>query len=348
MAGRARPRRGRRARPAPGTPARRGPRRDRYGSADVCRDRIEGRLDGTPRARFQAGELLRAPWPAGAFDVVVSYRLLPHVAAWKELLGELCRLARRAVLLDYPTRRSVNAAAGALFAAKKTVEGDTRPFAVFRDAEARPPSRPAASAQRRGVPILPPDGSTPGPGLAPVSRGLEAAARGLGPPAPWARRSSSGRSRVADPEWALASSALVLKQRKLAEIAAMLGPTAGLRCLDLGSDNGIVSLLLGRRGGDWASADMTRSRWPPSGSSWARTCTARPGSGSRSATRFDAWLWWTCSSTSATTRVRGGAGPRAPAGGPLVVNTPHLWTRPCGPAPSPRQTDERHGHVRPG
>ena len=49
----------------------------------------------------------------------------------------------------------------------------------------------------------------------------------------------------------------VLKQRKYAEIAAALGPTEGLRCLDLGSDNGVVSLLLRRRGGRWASADLT-------------------------------------------------------------------------------------------
>ena len=50
----------------------------------------------------------------------------------------------------------------------------------------------------------------------------------------------------------------VLKQRKLAEILAMLGE-AGQddRCLDLGSDNGVISLLLRRRGGRWASADMT-------------------------------------------------------------------------------------------
>ncbi|HSD28866.1 MAG TPA: hypothetical protein VLL75_16310, partial [Vicinamibacteria bacterium] len=48
-----------------------------------------------------------------------------------------------------------------------------------------------------------------------------------------------------------------LKQRKLAEIAEMLGPTVGLRCLDLGSDNGVVSLLLRERGGSWASGDLT-------------------------------------------------------------------------------------------
>ncbi len=48
-----------------------------------------------------------------------------------------------------------------------------------------------------------------------------------------------------------------LKQRKLREIEALLGPTHGLRCLDLGSDNGVISLLLRRGGGDWASADLT-------------------------------------------------------------------------------------------
>jgi len=58
--------------------------------------------------------------------------------------------------------------------------------------------------------------------------------------------------------WALALfRRSVLKQRKLAEIVGALGPTEGLRCLDLGSDNGVVSLLLRRRGGSWASADLT-------------------------------------------------------------------------------------------
>jgi SAM-dependent methyltransferase len=49
----------------------------------------------------------------------------------------------------------------------------------------------------------------------------------------------------------------ILKQQKLAEILSMLGATEGLRCLDLGSDNGVVSLLLRRRGGAWSSADLT-------------------------------------------------------------------------------------------
>src|SRR5262245_57676609 len=37
----------------------------------------------------------------------------------------------------------------------------------------------------------------------------------------------------------------------------MLGPVDGKRCLDLGSDNGVVSLLLRRQGGTWASGDLT-------------------------------------------------------------------------------------------
>lgn len=50
----------------------------------------------------------------------------------------------------------------------------------------------------------------------------------------------------------------VLKQRKLAEILGLLGETRkDERCLDLGSDNGVISLMLRRRGGRWASADMT-------------------------------------------------------------------------------------------
>jgi SAM-dependent methyltransferase len=48
----------------------------------------------------------------------------------------------------------------------------------------------------------------------------------------------------------------VLKQRKYHEITALLGPTAGLHCLDIGSDNGVISFLLREHGGTWKSADL--------------------------------------------------------------------------------------------
>ena len=104
------------------------------GSPEAGRGRVQALLDAG-RVRWAAADLLHLPFEARAFDVALAFRLLPHVARWRELVAELCRVAARAVIVDYPSRRSANAAAASLFAAKKKVEGDTRPFAVFADAE---------------------------------------------------------------------------------------------------------------------------------------------------------------------------------------------------------------------
>lgn len=104
------------------------------GSEDVCAERLRPLLDAG-RARFRSGDLLKAPFASMSFDVVVCYRLLPHMQEWRALIAELCRLARWAVIADYPTRRSLNVFSEAFFGWKKGVEGNTRPFRVFRDAE---------------------------------------------------------------------------------------------------------------------------------------------------------------------------------------------------------------------
>jgi 2-polyprenyl-3-methyl-5-hydroxy-6-metoxy-1,4-benzoquinol methylase len=50
----------------------------------------------------------------------------------------------------------------------------------------------------------------------------------------------------------------VLKQAKFKQLSVALGQEiSGRRCFDLGSDNGVISLLLRRIGGDWHSADLT-------------------------------------------------------------------------------------------
>jgi SAM-dependent methyltransferase len=104
------------------------------GSDPACESRVAG-WTRRGRARFVCGDLLAPPFPGRAFDVVLSYRLLPHVRPWPELVASLARLARSTVVVDYPTRCSVNLAADLLFSLKRGVEGDTRPFAVFRDRE---------------------------------------------------------------------------------------------------------------------------------------------------------------------------------------------------------------------
>jgi 2-polyprenyl-3-methyl-5-hydroxy-6-metoxy-1,4-benzoquinol methylase len=87
------------------------------------------------RIRLEMGDLLQPRWSERSFDVALAFRLLPHVEPWPVLVAQLCRLARHAVIVDYPTARSLNAAAGLFFGLKKGVEGNTRPFRVFGDGE---------------------------------------------------------------------------------------------------------------------------------------------------------------------------------------------------------------------
>jgi len=92
-------------------------------------------LAAAGRVALETGDLRRAPFADRAFDVALCFRLLPHARDWTALAAELSRLSARAVVVDYPTTRSVNAVSGALFGLKHRVEGDTRPFKVFREAE---------------------------------------------------------------------------------------------------------------------------------------------------------------------------------------------------------------------
>lgn len=104
------------------------------GSAAVCQQRIQTLVDQN-RCQFQVGNVLALPYPDRAFDVVLSYRLLAHVSQWQPFLAELCRVAKTAVIIDYPTVKSVNYIAPQLFKLKKGLEGNTRPFTCYREPE---------------------------------------------------------------------------------------------------------------------------------------------------------------------------------------------------------------------
>jgi SAM-dependent methyltransferase len=152
-----------------------------YGSSPSAISAAVAEKARAHRLAFAAGDLLHAPFPDRHFDAVLSFRLLPHVERVRELIAELARLALSAVIVDYPTRRSVNALSGALFGLKKGVEGNTRPFTVFRDAEITEPFaargfRPTARRPQFFFPMA----VHRALGSAPLARGLEGAARATG------------------------------------------------------------------------------------------------------------------------------------------------------------------------
>lgn len=70
-------------------------------------------------------------------------------------------------------------------------------------------------------------------------------------------KSSSGALQGASDWHLLLFSKSVLKQAKLKRISEALGEVEGKTCLDLGSDNGVISYYLRKLGGTWSSADLT-------------------------------------------------------------------------------------------
>jgi SAM-dependent methyltransferase len=102
------------------------------GSNDSCNDRLS-RLarERSLNIPFFVGDLLNLPLSDRSFDVVISLRLISHVVSWKGLVRELTRVAKEAVLIDYPSLLSFNLAVPLLFRLKKLVERNTRPFLCF-------------------------------------------------------------------------------------------------------------------------------------------------------------------------------------------------------------------------
>ena len=67
--------------------------------------------------------------------MALSLRFLSHVVHWQQLLKEMSRVARHAVLLDYADFWSFNLIGGPLFAAKRRMEHNTRRYHVFQRAQ---------------------------------------------------------------------------------------------------------------------------------------------------------------------------------------------------------------------
>lgn len=104
------------------------------GSSEQCRRRLleSGLAD---RIAFKTANLIELPYPDGHFDAAICFRFVSHCGSWRTLIGELCRVAAHAVIIDYPNRQSVNIATPLLFKLKRMIEKNTRTYTLFSHSE---------------------------------------------------------------------------------------------------------------------------------------------------------------------------------------------------------------------
>jgi ubiquinone/menaquinone biosynthesis C-methylase UbiE len=81
--------------------------------------------------KFQRADAHALDFADRSFDAVVSFRLLMHVPQWKPCVAELCRVARRLVIVDYPSATSVALIESLARRAMHSAGIKTEPYRVF-------------------------------------------------------------------------------------------------------------------------------------------------------------------------------------------------------------------------
>jgi SAM-dependent methyltransferase len=83
------------------------------------------------RISFQVMDAHALGFPDRAFDVTVSLRVLMHSPRWRKCIAELCRVAERLVILDYPAACSVALVQSVWRGLISSVGVRTEPYQVF-------------------------------------------------------------------------------------------------------------------------------------------------------------------------------------------------------------------------
>ncbi len=84
------------------------------------------------KAAFQIGDAHDLDFPDRAFDVAVSLRLLMHTPKWRRCVEELCRVADRLVIVDYPSAASAALIESMARHVLHAAGVRTEPYQVFR------------------------------------------------------------------------------------------------------------------------------------------------------------------------------------------------------------------------
>jgi len=100
----------------------------------IARERAR---DTQAPVRFEVGDAHAIGFGARSFDVAVSLRVLMHTPRWRQCIGELCRVADKAVVLDYPSARSVALVESIVRKLLHPLGLSSEPYRVFLDGAIR-------------------------------------------------------------------------------------------------------------------------------------------------------------------------------------------------------------------
>jgi ubiquinone/menaquinone biosynthesis C-methylase UbiE len=106
-------------------------------SAEMLRVARERAAARGVAVRFDQGDAHALPFADGAFALAVSLRVLMHTPGWRQCVGELCRVAREAVILDYPAAFSAAAFQAAARRLGRWAGADVEAYRVFTDRSIR-------------------------------------------------------------------------------------------------------------------------------------------------------------------------------------------------------------------
>lgn len=104
------------------------------GSSRACAAQLAAEIEAGCIS-FKVGNLTELPFDQRSFDTVVSFRLMSHCTMWRTLIADMCRVANRSVIFDYPSWVSANFLTPLLFRIKRRIEGNTRTYRLFTTRE---------------------------------------------------------------------------------------------------------------------------------------------------------------------------------------------------------------------
>lgn len=97
---------------------------------EVARHRAADQLT---KVDFRRGDAHALEFGNRSFDVVVCLRVLMHTPRWRQCLSELCRVAERLVIFDYPSATSVALVHSMTRRVIHAAGGRTEAYRVFTD-----------------------------------------------------------------------------------------------------------------------------------------------------------------------------------------------------------------------